>query len=163
MATTIVTITTPRLTTVGILKKAWLTIILIPTQINTRDSPSFRYTNRCMRSAREFARVLREMQLGQSRQSALESLSRRSRQEDLARFVTAVLQADRLGIAISGILTEQAAEMRAKRRDRARERAQKVPVKILLPVIVCFLPGIFIIVLGPAAIDLAELMGNLGG
>lgn len=113
--------------------------------------------------AQEFARVLREMQLGQSRQTALESLSRRSRQEDLSRFVTAVLQADRLGIAISGILNEQAAEMRAKRRDRARERAQKVPVKILLPVIVCFLPGIFIIVLGPAAVDLARLMGNFGG
>lgn len=112
--------------------------------------------------AQEFARVLREMQLGQSRQTALESLGRRSRQEDLSRFVTAVLQADRLGIAISGILTEQAAEMRSKRRDRARERAQKVPVKILLPVIACFLPGIFIIVLGPAAISLAQLMGNFG-
>ncbi len=112
--------------------------------------------------AQEFARVLREMQLGQSRQTALESLGRRSRQEDLSRFVTAVLQADRLGIAISGILTEQAAEMRAKRRDRARERAQKVPVKILLPVIACFLPGIFIIVLGPAAISLSRLMGNFG-
>lgn len=112
--------------------------------------------------AQEFARVLREMQLGQSRQSALESLGRRSRQEDLTRFVTAVLQADRLGIAISGILTEQASEMRAKRRDRARERAQKVPVKILLPVIVCFLPGIFIIVLGPAVISLTDLFGNFG-
>lgn len=112
--------------------------------------------------AQEFARVLREVQLGQSRQTALEALGRRSRQEDLSRFVTAVLQADRLGIAISGILTEQAAEMRAKRRDRARERAQKVPVKILLPVIVCFLPGIFIIVLGPAAVDLVQLMGNFG-
>lgn len=112
--------------------------------------------------AEEFARVLREMQLGQSRQTALESLGRRSRQEDLSRFVTAVIQADRLGIAISGILTEQAAEMRSRRRDRARERAQKVPVKILLPVIACFLPGIFIIVLGPAAISLADLMGNFG-
>ncbi len=110
----------------------------------------------------EFARVLREMQLGQSRQTALESLGHRSKQEDLTRFVTAVLQADRLGIAISGILTEQAAEMRSKRQDRARERAQKVPVKILLPVIVCFLPGIFIIVLGPAAISLAQLFGNFG-
>lgn len=114
-------------------------------------------------TAQEFARVLREMQLGQSRQTALESLGRRSRQEDLTRFVAAVLQADRLGIAISGILTEQAAEMRAKRRDRAREQAQKVPVKILLPVIVCFLPGIFIIVLGPAAVSLVQVMGDFGG
>ena len=107
--------------------------------------------------AQEFARVLREMQLGQSRQAALEALGRRSREQDLNRFVAAVLQADRLGIAISGVLTEQAAELRSKRRDRAHEAAQKVPVKILLPVIVCFLPGIFIIVLGPASLSLFRL------
>lgn len=111
--------------------------------------------------AQEFSRVLREMQLGQSRQAALEALGRRSREEDLKRFVAAVVQADRLGIAISGVLTEQAAELRSKRRDRARESAQKVPVKILLPVIACFLPGIFIIVLGPAMLSLFRLFGSL--
>lgn len=110
--------------------------------------------------AQEFARVLREMQLGQSRQAALEALGKRSREEDLNRFVAAVLQADRLGIAISSVLTEQAAELRSKRRDRARETAQKVPVKILLPVIVCFLPGIFIIVLGPASLSLFRLFAS---
>ena len=111
--------------------------------------------------AQEFARVLREMQLGQSRQTALEALARRSREEDLHRFVSAIVQADRLGIAISGVLTEQAAELRSKRRDRARESAQKVPVKILLPVIACFLPGIFIIVLGPATLSLFRLFGSV--
>ena len=111
--------------------------------------------------AQEFARVLREMQLGQSRQTALEALGRRSREEDLNRFVSAVVQADRLGIPISGVLTEQAAELRSKRRDRARESAQKVPVKILLPVIACFLPGIFIIVLGPATLSLFRLFSSV--
>lgn len=110
--------------------------------------------------AQEFARVLREMQLGQSRQGALDALGKRSHEEDLNRFVAAVLQADRLGIAISAVLTEQAAELRSKRRDRARESAQKVPVKILLPVIACFLPGIFIIVLGPASLSLFRLFSS---
>lgn len=110
--------------------------------------------------AQEFARVLREMQLGQSRQTALDAMVRRSRERDLNRFVAAVLQADRLGIAISGVLTEQAAELRSKRQDRAREAAQKVPVKILLPVIACFLPGIFIIVLGPASLSLFRLFSS---
>ncbi len=109
----------------------------------------------------EFARVLREMQLGQSRQESLEALGKRNREDDLNRFVAAVVQADRLGVAISGVLTEQAAELRSKRRDRAREAAQKVPVKILLPVIACFLPGIFIIVLGPATLSLFRLFGSL--
>lgn len=109
----------------------------------------------------EFARVLREMQLGQSRQESLEALGKRSREDDLNRFVAAVVQADRLGVAISGVLAEQAAELRSKRRDRAREAAQKLPVKILLPVIACFLPGIFIIVLGPATLSLFRLFGSL--
>ena len=111
--------------------------------------------------AQEFARVLREMQLGQSRQVALEALARRNRDEDLHRFVSAIVQADRLGVAISGVLTEQAAELRSKRRDRARESAQKVPVKILLPVIACFLPGIFIIVLGPATLSLFRMFSSV--
>jgi tight adherence protein C len=111
--------------------------------------------------AQEFARVLREMQLGQSRRSALEGLARRSREEDLKRFVAAIAQADQLGIAVSGVLNEQAAELRSKRRDRAKEAAQKVPVKILLPVIACFLPGIFIIVLGPATLSLFRLFSSL--
>ena len=111
--------------------------------------------------AQEFVRVLREMQLGQSRRTALEALGRRSRQEDLHRFVSAIVQADRLGIAISGVLTEQAAELRSKCRDRARESAQKVPVKILLPVIACFLPGIFIIVLGPATLSLFRMFSSV--
>jgi tight adherence protein C len=109
----------------------------------------------------EFARVLREMQLGQSRQDALLSLSARTKQEDLLHLINAIVQADGLGVAISGVLREQAKEMRSKRRDRAREAAQKVPVKILLPVILCFLPGIFIIVLGPAVISMAKLFGSL--
>lgn len=109
----------------------------------------------------EFARVLREMRLGRSREEAFESLRQRTTQPDLLRLVHAVVQADQLGISISGVLAEQAAELRSQRRDRAREAAQKVPVKILLPVIACFLPGIFIIVLGPAMFAIGRLFTNL--
>lgn len=107
--------------------------------------------------AAEFGRVLQEMQLGVPRADAFASLSERTTQEDLQRFVGAVLQVDRLGIPVAAVLKEQSREMRAKRHSRAREQAQKVPVKILAPLLLCFLPGLFIIILGPAAITVFDL------
>lgn len=107
--------------------------------------------------AAEFGRVLREMQLGLSRAEAFEGLARRTRQEDLRRFVAAVLQVDRLGIPVASVLREQARDMRAKRHSRARELAQKVPVKILAPLMVCLLPALFIIILGPAVITALDV------
>jgi tight adherence protein C len=103
--------------------------------------------------AAEFGRVLQEMQLGVSRADAFEALANRTRQEDLRRFVAAILQVDRLGVPITAVLREQTREMRAKRYSRAREQAQKVPVKILMPLMICFLPGLFIVILGPAIIN----------
>jgi tight adherence protein C len=103
--------------------------------------------------AQEFGRVLQEMQLGVSRAAAFESMARRTKQQDLQRFVSAMLQVDRLGIPVASVLREQAREMRATRHARAREQAQKVPVKILGPLMICFLPGLFVIVLGPAVIN----------
>jgi tight adherence protein C len=100
----------------------------------------------------EFGRVLQEMQLGVSRSAAFESMAMRTKQQDLQRFVVAVLQVDKLGIPIAAVLKEQARDMRAKRHSRAREKAQRVPVKILLPLMLCFLPGLFIIILGPGII-----------
>jgi tight adherence protein C len=104
----------------------------------------------------EFARVLRQMQLGQSLIASLQDLSDRNNNVDLSRFVSVIIQADKLGIPISTVLQEQAREMRGKRRDRAREQAQKVPVKILMPVMLCFLPGIFIVILGPAVVSISR-------
>lgn len=110
--------------------------------------------------AEEFGRVLQEMQLGVSRDDAFEALAERSRQEDLRRFVTAIVQADKLGVPVASVLKEQAREMRAKRRSRAREMAQKVPVKIVLPLIVCLLPCLFIVVMGPAGISIVGLFSR---
>ena len=107
--------------------------------------------------AEEFSRVLQEMRLGKSRVQAFEELAGRTTQEDLRTLISAILQADALGIAISSVLREQSREMRAKRTSRARELAQKVPVKILAPLMLCFFPGLFIIILGPAIITALDL------
>jgi len=109
----------------------------------------------------EFARVLRQMQLGQSMISSLQDLAARNNNDDLSRFVSVIIQADKLGIPISAVLHEQAREMRGKRRDRAREQAQKVPVKILMPVMLCFLPGIFIVILGPAVVSIVRAFAGM--
>jgi tight adherence protein C len=110
--------------------------------------------------AQEFGRVLQEMQLGVSRSAAFESMAQRTKQVDLQRFAAAMLQVDKLGIPVANVLREQAREMRATRHDRAREQAQKIPVKILAPLMLCFLPGLFIIILGPAAITAMSVLSG---
>jgi tight adherence protein C len=104
--------------------------------------------------ANEFFRVLQEIQLGLSRGQALEQMAERVDVEELNIFVSAVVQADTLGIPIAQVLRVQAKEMRIKRSQRAEEQAQKVPVKILFPLIFCILPSLFVIVIGPAAITI---------
>lgn len=102
--------------------------------------------------ASEFGRVLHEMRLGVSRADAFAALATRTKQQDLQRFVGAMLQVDKLGIPVASVLKEQSLDMRAKRHSRAREQAQKVPIKILGPLMVCFLPCLFLVILGPAII-----------
>lgn len=106
--------------------------------------------------ADELARVLREMQLGQSRSAALRSLAERTTVPELRTFVGAMVQADSLGIPIAQVLRVQSREMRVKRRQHAEERAQKVPVKITVPLVFCILPCLFVVVLGPAALSIMD-------
>jgi tight adherence protein C len=103
--------------------------------------------------AQEFSRVLQEMQIGMSRAAALRALADRSNAPELRGFVTAMIQADTFGIPIAKVLRVQAKDMRSKRSQRAEEKAQKIPVKILFPLIFCILPCLFVIVIGPAAIS----------
>jgi tight adherence protein C len=110
--------------------------------------------------ADEFARVLREMQLGMGRSEALRALADRSSIDDLKSFVSAMVQADSFGIPIAQVLRVQSVEMRVKRRQRAETKAQQVPVKITVPLIFFILPTLFVAVLGPAALS---IMDNLGG
>jgi tight adherence protein C len=104
--------------------------------------------------ADEFFRVLQEMQIGLGRAEAFRALTERTNVADLRNFVTAMIQADVFGIPVANVLRVQAREMRIKRTQRAEERAQKVPVKILFPLIFCILPMLFVVVIGPAAITI---------
>jgi tight adherence protein C len=104
--------------------------------------------------AEEFYRVLQEIQLGLARGEALETMAARVDIEELNSFVGSVVQADSLGIPIAQVLRVQAREMRIKRSQRAEEAAMKVPVKILFPLIFCILPSLFIVVMGPAGINI---------
>jgi tight adherence protein C len=101
----------------------------------------------------ELTRFLNEVQLGFSRREALEHLRDRNDCPELSTFVLSLLQADALGIAIGDVLKTQATEIRAKRRQRARERAAKAPVRLLFPLVFGILPALFIVILGPAAIQ----------
>jgi len=104
--------------------------------------------------AEEFNRVLQEMQIGLGRADAMRALAERSDLPELRGFVSAMVQADSFGIPIANVLRVQAKEMRIKRTQRAEEMAQKVPVKILFPLIFCILPALFIVVIGPAGISI---------
>lgn len=102
----------------------------------------------------ELHRVLQEMKLGVARSDALRSLGARTGVRDLKSLVTALVQAGELGISVAGILREHAADQRLRRRQRAEEQAQKVAVKMLFPVLLCFFPAIFVVVVGPAVLHL---------
>jgi tight adherence protein C len=104
----------------------------------------------------ELHRVLQEMQIGKTRADALRDLGDRTNIPELKAFVLAMIQADIFGISIAKVLQVQAREMRIKRRQRAEEQAQKVPVKIVFPLILCIFPSLFIVVLGPAIITIYQ-------
>lgn len=106
--------------------------------------------------AEEFFRVLQDMQLGAGRMDALRALGQRTDVQDLNSFINSVIQADSFGIPIANVLRVQAKEMRTKRMQRAEELAQKVPVKILFPLIFTLLPALMIVVVGPALIRIAS-------
>lgn len=113
--------------------------------------------------AEEFFRVLQEMQIGTGRMDALRALSERTDLPELRSFVGAMIQADGLGIPVANVLRIQSKEMRVKRSQRAEENAQKVPVKILFPLIFCIMPTLFIIILGPAVLSIAANLGGVMG
>lgn len=106
--------------------------------------------------AQEFNRTIREVQLGVPRDDALRQLSERTDVADLDSFVLAVVQSEKYGIGIGSVLRVQAEELRDKRRERAEERALKIPVLIIFPLAFCIFPAIFIVLLGPAAIQIYE-------
>lgn len=106
--------------------------------------------------AEEFKRILHEIKMGKSRREAMRDFGERSGVDDIKTFTGAIVQADQLGLNISNTLKIQAEQMRRKRRQRVEEQAMKVPVKMLIPLIVFIFPTIFIVLLGPALIQILE-------
>ncbi|HEY9294272.1 MAG TPA: type II secretion system F family protein [Microlunatus sp.] len=104
--------------------------------------------------AEELARTLQDVQMGRSRRQAYDGLAGRTDNADLRRFIRAIVQADAYGISIGDVLRTQAAEMRLKRRQRAEEKAMQIPVKVIFPLMLCILPVLFIVLLGPVALSM---------
>ena len=107
--------------------------------------------------AQEIVRTLQDMQVGQSRRQAYDSLGTRTDVPDLRKFVRAIVQADKYGIAVADVLRTQASEMRMKRRQRAEQKAMQIPVKVIFPLMLCILPVLFIVLLGPAILDILRI------
>ena len=106
----------------------------------------------------EFARMLGEVRAGASRADAMRALEQRTNVPEVRSFVLAILQADTFGVSIGRVLRAQSEEMRIKRRQLAQERAQKAPIKMLIPMVFCIFPALFIVVIGPAVIQLRNAL-----
>jgi tight adherence protein C len=102
--------------------------------------------------ASEFGRAMQEVRLGRPRLEALDDLGRRTGAEELNNFVQAVIQSEQLGSGVARILRIQSDEMRTRRLVSAQERGAKASLKMLLPMLGCIFPTLWIILLGPAAI-----------
>jgi tight adherence protein C len=100
--------------------------------------------------ADELKRTISDKQLGVPQSQALRALADRTQIIEIRQLVTALLQAQKHGVPLAETLRIQAAEMRTKRKQRAQEKAAKVAVKILFPVIFCFMPVIMVILVGPS-------------
>jgi tight adherence protein C len=103
--------------------------------------------------SRAFARVLHEIRLGKTRREALRDLANRLDVNDVTSFVAAVIQAEQLGVSIAKVLRIQSDQMRVRRRQRAEEKAHQAPVKMLFPMVFLIFPAIWIVLLGPAILQ----------
>jgi tight adherence protein C len=107
--------------------------------------------------AEEFGLTLGEMRIGESRSEALKKMAERVGSPEMAAFTRAVIQADQLGISLGRILRLQAAEARNRRQAAAEEKAMKAPIKMLFPTVLFIFPAMFIVILGPAFMNLSKL------
>jgi tight adherence protein C len=109
----------------------------------------------------EFHHYLRLIRMGTPRRAAMKELGERSGVPDLHAFATGMIQADQLGVSMSNVLRVQSDELRRKRRQRAEEKAMKAPIKMLFPLILFIFPSIFIVLLGPAGINVLDAFAAL--
>ena len=106
----------------------------------------------------EFQMALNEMRIGESRHSALKKMVERVDAPELTTFVRAVIQADQLGISLGRILRVQATDSRLRRQAAAEEKAMKAPIKMLFPTVMFIFPAMFIVLLGPAVMNILKVL-----
>ncbi len=104
----------------------------------------------------EFLRSIQEARLGRTNAETLRDLSRRVDIEDVSMLISALVQAELLGVPIANVLRVQSERLRDKRRQRAREQAQKAPLKMLFPLVFFIFPALFVVILGPAALRVMD-------
>ena len=109
--------------------------------------------------AEEFGLTLSEMRIGESRSEALKRLAERVDAQELSAFTRAIIQADQLGTTLGRILRVQAADARLRRQAAAEERAMKAPIKMLFPTVLFIFPAMFLVILGPAILNVQKLFG----
>src|SRR4051812_22884191 len=110
----------------------------------------------------EFRRALAEIRVGRARRDALRDMVDRTEVPPLTTFVSAIIQAEQLGVPIARVLQIQSEQLRLERRQRAEEMAAKAPIKMLLPLVGCIFPAMFIVILGPAIILIVIGLGGSG-
>ena len=105
----------------------------------------------------EFGLTLNEIRIGESRQDALKKLSERADTPEISGFTRAIIQADQLGISLGRILRVQASDTRQRRQAAAEEKAAKAPIKMLIPTVLFIFPAMFLVILGPAFLNLSKI------
>jgi len=109
----------------------------------------------------EFKRAGAEQRVGKSRQEALRGISERVDVKELQSFISAIIQADQLGVSMSKVLRIQSETLRTERRQRAEEKAARAPILIMLPTVGCIFPSLFIVILAPAALSALSSCGSV--
>ena len=107
--------------------------------------------------AEDFRLFQADLLAGRARTESLRRLSARLDMPSISIFVSALVQAEQLGMGIARVLRQQADDVRARRRERAIAFANALPVKRVIPLVVCFLPGLFVWTLGPAFVQLFKM------
>ena len=105
----------------------------------------------------EFGLTLNEIRIGESRQDALKKLATRTDTAEISGFTRAIIQADQLGISLGRILRVQATDTRQRRQAAAEEKAMKAPIKMLFPTVLFIFPAMFLVILGPAFLNLSKI------
>lgn len=110
----------------------------------------------------ELTATYREITLGRPRAEALRNFDQRCGLEEIKSFVSAIIQAEQLGISLKNVLKSQSQQMRLLKKQRVEEKAMKAPVKIIFPLVLFVFPVLFIILLGPAVINIVGMEGIFG-